>query len=379
MRAAGLIFSNIHDSGIPELTGVRTMASVPFGCRYRLIDFALSNLVNGGIDKVGIITHTNYRSLLEHIGSGADWDLERSGGGVRILPPFITAYENGSAPQVYSSRLEALMGGMNYIKNCGEEFMVMSDCDVICNIDIAGLLRAHEAAGADISVVTKKLEPGRLPPSRALLLRAGAGGIIEEAAEYSGESGMWEDYEVSLNIMVTRRVYLEGLVADAMAHGYNNFYRDIICRRLRDADFRIHTFGGYHAFVGSLEGYFACSMELLDHRVREALFGVEGRPIMTKILNSPPTRYGEGGEARGTLAADGCVIEGCVESSILFRGVRIGRGAVVRNSVLFDGVSVGDGARLDSMVVDKGVSIGGELSLSGCAAAPLYIPKGKKI
>ncbi|MBQ2757023.1 MAG: glucose-1-phosphate adenylyltransferase subunit GlgD, partial [Clostridia bacterium] len=137
MTAAGIIFSNIHDATVPELTGRRTMASIPFGGRYRLIDFALSNMVNSGISKVGVITHYNYQSLLDHIGNGKDWDLARRTGGIKILPPFITAYDNAAAGRVYSTRLEALMGVMNFIDRCTEDVLVLSDCDVICNVDIA--------------------------------------------------------------------------------------------------------------------------------------------------------------------------------------------------------------------------------------------------
>ena len=159
MNAAGLIFSNIHDTTIPELTRTRTMASVPFGCRYRLVDFALSNMVNAGITKVGIITHNNYKSLLEHLGSGRDWDLEREVGGIKILPPFITSYENAFSDRVYSSRLEALIAVMSFISECSEEHIVLSDCDVICNIDLAEVIDKHAMRGADITIVTKRISP----------------------------------------------------------------------------------------------------------------------------------------------------------------------------------------------------------------------------
>ena len=140
MTAAGLIFSNIHDISIPEMTAERTMASIPFGGRYRLVDFTLSNMVNSGIDKVGIITHNNYRSLMDHIGNGKDWDLARRSGGIMILPPFVTAYENPRANQLYTTRLEALMGVREYITHCDEDVIVLSDSDVVCNIDLSDVI-----------------------------------------------------------------------------------------------------------------------------------------------------------------------------------------------------------------------------------------------
>ena len=131
MAVAGLIFSNIHDSTIPELTSIRTMASVPFGCRYRLIDFSLSNMVNSGITKIGIIAHNNYQSLLDHIGTGKDWDLARRSGGIKILPPFITTYNGVGEAGLYNTRLEALMGVTGFIDRCNEDILVLSDCDGI--------------------------------------------------------------------------------------------------------------------------------------------------------------------------------------------------------------------------------------------------------
>lgn len=155
MSAVGIIFSNLHDKNIAELTRQRTMASVPFGCRYRLIDFTLSNMVNSGITHVGVITHYNYQSLMDHIGSGKDWDLARRSGGVQILPPYITAFSN-SANFLYNTRLEALKSINSFITNCKEDYVVLSDCDVICNIDLSAILETHVRSGADATFIVKR-------------------------------------------------------------------------------------------------------------------------------------------------------------------------------------------------------------------------------
>ena len=160
MKIAGLIFSNIHDQSIPEMTRMRTMASIPYGCRYRLIDFALSNMVNSGIKTVGVITHYNYQSLLDHIGTGKDWDLARRSGGIKILPPYVAAYENTAAGKLYSSRLEALMGAEHFIHRCNADYLVLSDCDVIMNIDLRDVVESHIRSGAFVTIVTKHFEAG---------------------------------------------------------------------------------------------------------------------------------------------------------------------------------------------------------------------------
>ena len=157
MSVVGIIFSNIHDKSIPELTRLRTMASVPFGCRYRLIDFTLSNMVNSGIKHVGIITHYNYQSLMDHLGSGIDWDLARRSGGIQILPPYITAFAN-TKNFLYTTRLEALKNIASFINECKEEYVVLSDCDVICNIDLNDVIEKHIESGADVTYVTKRVD-----------------------------------------------------------------------------------------------------------------------------------------------------------------------------------------------------------------------------
>ncbi|MBP5657738.1 MAG: glucose-1-phosphate adenylyltransferase subunit GlgD, partial [Clostridia bacterium] len=154
-NVVGLIFSNIHDKNVPELTKLRTMASVPFGCRYRLIDFTLSNMVHSGIEHVGVITHYNYQSLMDHLGSGKSWDLARRSGGIQILPPFITAFANPGA-SLYSTRLEALRNSISFISGCTEDYVVLSDCDVICNIDLGDMIDAHNASRADATMMIKK-------------------------------------------------------------------------------------------------------------------------------------------------------------------------------------------------------------------------------
>ena len=156
MKAVGIIFSNIHDNNVPELARIRTLGSIPFGGRYRLIDFPLSNMVNSGIDTVGIITKSNYQSLIDHVGSGKDWDLARKDGGVIILPPF----GDKENKKLYTSRLEALKGVTSFLFRADEEYVVMTDCDAVCRINFNDVIENHIRNRADISLVYKKLEKG---------------------------------------------------------------------------------------------------------------------------------------------------------------------------------------------------------------------------
>ncbi len=367
----GIIFSNIHDQNVSELTRKRTMASIPFGCRYRLIDFTLSNLVNSGITHVGVVTHYNYQSLMDHIGTGKDWDLARRNGGIKILPPYITAFE-GSQTGLYNTRLEAVKSMISFISGCTEEYVILSDCDVICNIDLSEMINEHIATNADITVAVKRMY---LTPAvkNMEVVESDPDGRITDISECGGIVSGYRD--VNLNIMVLRRKYLENIVMDASAHGYTSFTKDVMVRNLANCDFRIFRYDSYFATINSLTDYYMCSMDLLSSSARDSLFNVKNRPVYTKIRNSGPTVYEEGSKVKNSLIADGCVIYGTVENSILFRGVRVGKNTVVRNSILMQDTLVGENVDLNCVITDKDVVIRDGRTLSGHETKPFFIDK----
>ena len=376
MAVAGLIFSNIHNSSMPELTSVRTMASVPYGCRYRLVDFPLSNMVNSGITKIGIITHNNYQSLMDHIGMGKDWDLARRSGGIRILPPFISSYDSANGGKLYSTRLEALMGVTNFISKCSEEYMVLSDCDAICTIDLNQVLEDHIKKNADITIVTRKVsEKKDIPSDGATEMKCDENGFATEVSAYIDHD---RPAEISTNIMIVNRLFLLNAVNDASAHGYRHFYKDIIARRVKSARINCYHYEGIYLQITSLESYFRCSMQLLDPEVRGGLFD-ESNPIYTKLRNSAPTVYAEGSDVKNSYVADGCVIEGTVENSIIFRGVHVGKGTVVKNSILLQDTYTGDNVSLNCVITDKNVVIRNNRVLSGHESMPFFISKGAMV
>lgn len=378
MSAFGLIFSNIHDQNIPELTGRRTMASVPFGCRYRLIDFALSNMVNSGITTVGIITHNNYQSLLDHIGTGKDWDLARRSGGIKLLPPFVASYDNASATKLYTTRLEAMMGAMNFLTRRTEDYIVLSDCDSICNIDISDVIKRHKETGADITVVTTTVDADKCEIAQGnAVITSDENNRISDVVHYNRR--IHGIREISTNIIVATRQYLVSAVSNAISHGYTSFYSDIIDRNLLRANFFVYKYDGYFGQVTSLAGYYEKNMQLLDGAVRESLFAVQNRPVLTKVRNSPPTRYSGDAKVVNSLVADGCFIEGTVENSIIFRGVRVGKDTVVKNCILMQDTVVGRNAELNCVVTDKNVFIKDTRNLSGYCTHPFFIEKGTMI
>ncbi len=377
MSVQGIIFSNLHDKNIPELTLRRTMASVPYAGRYRLIDFALSNMVNSGITSVSVITHYNYQSLMDHIGAGKDWDLARRSGGIKILPPYMTAYANQSNA-LYNSRMEALKSVNYSVSRFTSDYVVLSDCDVICNVDLNDMINDHIENNADITIAVKRVLLNKDAASRNVIIDADPEGRIVDINPYPTNVTGYRD--IDLNILVINRDYLQSVVVDAIAHGYTSFNRDVIARNTSRRNFRIYKYDGYFANIGSLADYYSHSMELLGTpENRDEIFGIKTRPIYTKVRNSAPTRYAESSVVKNSLVADGCIIDGTVENSIIFRGVKISRGATVKNSILFQDTVIGENVFLNCVITDKNVVIRDGRILSGHETLPFFVEKNRLV
>ena len=374
MNAIGLIFSNIHDYVIPELTRRRAIASIPFGGRYRLIDFELSNMVNSDITKVGVITNYNYQSLMDHIGTGKDWDLARRSGGIKILPPFITTYDTAKIDLLSTSRLELLKGTVNFLERSKEEYVVMTDCDRICTLDYQKLLDRHMESRADITIVTHRKKVTAEGVGKEMLIDADLLGRIDDISEHTAADDGY--HNVSMNIFVLKRTYLLNIIRDAIAHGYKSFYHDIIAKNVMHSEFYIYIYDGFCATIDSLASFFATNMALLRPEVRKDLFEVPYHPVYTKVRSSAPTKYLDGAVIQNSLIADGCVIEGTVENSIIFRGVHIAHGTVVRNSILMQDTTVGKNVTLNCVITDKNTVIRDGRTLSGHETMPFFIDKG---
>lgn len=375
MTATGIIFSNVHDDNIPELTRGRTIASVPFGCRYRFIDFTLSNMVNSDIFNICVITSNNYLSLMDHIGSGKDWDLARRSGGIKMLPPNV-----GSGERAVSNgpltRLSSLKSVNYALERITDEYVVLADCDVICNLDFRDMISYHRRENADITFAVKTMTLTPQTCTRSVLFGADEDGRIRDVMMYPNH--FEGEAEVSLNLAVMRTDYLKKMVTDSLARDYTSMTHDVVMRNLGTSNFRVYRYDGYFATVSSLADYFRYSMDLLsDSEARRSLFETPNRPIYTKVRNSEPTYYSTESRVSDSLLADGCHIEGTVEHSILFRGVRVGKGSVVRNCILMQDTVVGENASLNCVITDKNVRLSDAVSLSAVASQPYYIPKNR--
>lgn len=363
---AGIIYSNMYDESLSEMTAMRTMGSVPFAGRYRLIDFVLSNMVNSGMKKVGVITKSNYQSLMDHLGSGKPWDLSRKTEGMFILPPFSSAGSGG----VYASRVEALRSVMSFIKRSAEEYVLFSDCNTVLNLSVDELMSFHLQKNADVTIVCNQ---GSCPNLESTMTFTADEEDRIRSVAISPEHGRPVYY--SANIILMKKSLIERLVSDAVSMNREDFERDLIqanVDKLRICGFRAR---GFVRTIDSMQSYFGANMDLLDPRNCAQLFSGE-RPIYTKVHDDMPAIYGLQSSVKNSLVADGCIIDGEVEDSVLFRGVRVERGAVVRNCILFQGSYVAAGSRLDYVVTDKGVAVTAGRTLSGAGNYPVYVGKG---
>lgn len=359
----GLVFSSAYDDNIREMTGIRTMGSIPFAGRYRLIDFVLSNMVNCGMSKVGVITKSNYQSLMDHLGSGKAWDLSRKAEGMTILPPF-----NLGTGGMYKSRIEALANVMDYISQSKKDYVVLSDCNAVCNIDYGKLLDFHEEKGADITVAYKK---GAVPATEdRMVFGFEADGKIKDVAISPVAEG---EADFSLNIIVISRVLLETLIKGAVSSNMTSFEKDIIQKNIGTYKIYGYEVEDYAKVIDSLQSYYDISMALVDGDYRK-LFSKE-RPVYTKVRDNMPTTYGLSSEANNSLVADGCIIKGKVENCILFRGVQIEEGAVVKNSILMQGAYIGANAKVNCAILDKKVVVKPGRELTGAPTYPIYVGK----
>ena len=374
-EALGIIFPNSYDSLVPDLVSERLMASIPFASRYRMCDFMISSMVHCGIDNISILVRKNYHSLLDHLGNGREWDLARKNGGLNIVPPFAQ-----KQIKVFSGRIEALESIRGYLMKQTEKYVILSDANMAVNFDFNTLLDAHIKSGADVTMVYRKQE---IPQS---LIRQSTDGMdLYYALGINGdrvskiyinpkESG---EMNFSLNIYVVERELLMRMVDEAYLHGDVYFVRDILEKKIDQMDVRGFCYDGYVAHIHDMNSYFEENMRLLKEENLNALFS--GNQIYTKIRDDNPTRYINGAKAKNVMVADGCVIEGEVENSVLFRGVKIGKGAKVKNCVLMQDTVIEDNVSVEYVITDKNVTISEGKSLTGNDTFQVYVAKGQVV
>ena len=364
----GIIFSYEKHNDLRELTANRTPSSVPFAGRYRIIDFILSSMVNAGITDVGVVLHGNYQSLLDHLGSGKDWDLSRKHGGLRLLPPFASGGTRGG----FRGKMEALAGVRSYLEGIRQSHVVLADSDLIINIPLQDVYQAHLASGADITAVCTSNVDSDCDVTFFRL--DGEGRVGEVLFPLRDRTGCYR----SLEIYVLSKQLLLDLVDECMSHDQTSFRGAVLQSKAKELHIQSYVWDGYAAQIRSVKEYYDRSLELLDPAIRREVFPAE-RPIHTKERNDASTYVDPAGVCCNCLVADGCTIEGTVENSILFRGVSVAKGAEVKGCILMQDTTVSRDAVLQNVIADKDVEVLQGRTLMGHATYPIVLAKGSKI
>ena len=362
-----LIYTGDTNPLMRELTLSRSVAAVPFGGRYRCIDFVLSNIVNSGIDNVGVIMQKNYHSLMDHLGSGKEWDLNRKHDGMFILPPFMTKDNAG----VFRGDIDAVHAVMTYIRRSTQKYVLFTGSHTIFNTTFEDMLKKHVDTGADITIMYN-IDPKFNPEDQNRDLRL----IMREDGRVTEME--WNPYRPRTNArscdaMIMEKKLLEYLIEEAYARGDSDFTRDILqrlCGTLKIYGWR------YDGYVARL--YFKCSMDMLNVSYARDLYNHD-HPVVTKVKDQVSAKYGPNADVCNSMLADGCNIDGAVSDSILFRGVTVAEGAKVTNSILLQGTSVGAGAVLDHVICDKDCVIRPGRSLVGYENFPIVLKKGATV
>ena len=370
MNVMGIIFAN--DTTIGELTSKRTMASLPFGGRYRQVDFHLSNMTCAGIRHIGIISRHNYQSLMNHIGSGEEWGLELGEGGLEFLTPYAM-----STTDNYRGKLENLYSAMDFLEYGPEdELVVMADSAILSNIDITKVLADHIKSGKDVTVVTKAGIANGTKQLDLAVKMDDKGQIVDMAVDYVAPS----DYLASMDIFVLSKSFLMYQVKEHIAHNLYHMDRDLVLGGWQKGAVSVNVYqhDGIAMFNESVEEYYRNTLALIDADVRHHMFG-GNHPVYTKVRDRVPTYYGEYCEIENCIIADGCFLEGEVEDSVLFRQVTIGEGAEVENCVIMNDAVVGEGAKVKYAILDKNVTVRPGTELIGTKNNPIIINRGETV
>ena len=370
MRVMGLIFTN--DGSLGELTDKRTMASIPFGGRYRHVDFALSNLSCAGIRRVGIVSRFNYQSLMNHIGDGEEWGLELQEGGLEFLTPYAMSTSHN-----YRGKLESLSSAMDFLEfGSDDDLVVMIDSAVLSNIDLNQVISSHLNSGKDLTVVTKAgVADGERVLDLALKLDE-KGEVADMVVDYAAP----ENYLASIDMFVISKRFLIKQVEELIARNQFHMDRDLVLGgwQAGKVSINVFPFDGTVMYNETISDYCANSLSLTKKEVRSDLFG-GNHPIYTKVRDRVPSYYGENCEIENCIVADGCILEGEAEDSVLFRQVTICKGAEVEHCVVMNDAVIGEGAQVEYAILDKNVTVRPGAKLVGTMKNPVIVKRGETV
>ena len=348
MKAIGIILAGGNNKMMKELSNKRAIAAMPVAGSYRSIDFALSNMSNSKIQKVAVITQYNARSLNEHLSSSKWWDFGRKQGGLFVFTPTITA----DSSYWYRGTADSLYQNLQFLKSSHEPYVVIASGDGIYKLDYGKVLEYHIEKKADITMVVKKLED-RSEINRFGVVSMTEEGRVTEIDEKPLETNL---STVSTGIYIIRRRLLIELIEKAAEEDRHDFVRDILVRYKNLKKIYAYKIDTYWSNISTVNSYYKTKMDFLKKDVRNYFFK-QYPDIYTKVEDLPPAKYNFGAEVRNSLVSSGCIVNGCVENSVLFKKIYIGNNSVVKNCIILNDAYIGDNSYLENCIVESGSKI----------------------
>ncbi|HIW21510.1 MAG TPA: glucose-1-phosphate adenylyltransferase subunit GlgD [Candidatus Dorea intestinavium] len=344
MRALGIILAGGNNNKIKALTTKRATSAMPIAGSYRAIDFALSNMTNSHIQKVAVLTQYNSRSLNEHLNSSKWWDFGRKHGGLFVFTPTVTA-DNG---YWYRGTADAIYQNLDFLKQSHEPYVVITSGDGVYKLDYNKILEYHIAKKADITVVCKELD------SKEEATRFGVVHMDEhmQITDFEEKPMVANSKTISIGVYVIRRRQLIDLIEHSAEEGRYDFVTDILVRYKNLKRIYGYKMKDYWNNISTVDAYFQTNMDFLNREVREHFFKKQPE-IHSKVSDLPPAKYNPKANVKNSLVASGCIINGTVENSILFKKVFIGNNCVIKNSIILNDVYLGDNIYIENCIIES--------------------------
>jgi glucose-1-phosphate adenylyltransferase len=368
MKTIGLISANYQGSRFGELTENRSLASLPYGGRYRLIDFALSNMCNSGITTVGIIAPYNSGSLIDHIGEGSPWSLGRKSGGLFIMPGSVYGVQNPGSRFL----IRDLLANRDFFVKDDADYVIVTGSSDVYNMDYQPLIKYHQASGKPLTMVYKKVPKGE--KYTGFFIEQDEDGKVQ-SINTSGSG--WSNYFMDCFI-ADRKFMIEFLQWFKVLEHKDMF--EVVADNLELLDVGTFEFRGYLGKINTATDLLRVNQDMCDYDIRNEVFCNPERTIYTKTQDEAPAFFLPGSDVRNSIVSAGCRIEGRVENSIIFRSVNIAKGAVVRNSVVMMHGDIGANAVIDNVICDKYVTINEGVKIyGGDEEVPIIIGKSSNL
>lgn len=369
----GIINLNKKGDNLKKLSDSRVVASIPIGGRYRIIDFTLSNMVNAGMKNIGIFSDQKYRSLTDHLGNGSHWDLSAKNDGLFVFSPENTKEQ--ICRQIKKGDIYNIFSNIDYIEKSKQEYVFIAPSNMVCNMDFKKALSYHKSSKNNITIIYKNVDNAHEDFLGTSMLN------IKDRNQVSGMGinlGREKEVNISMDMYIMRKKLLIDMLYEAVSNGEYTHIEDCINECINKLKVGSYEYKGYLKCINSTSTYFQANKDLLDVGIANELFYAD-RKIFTKEKNEPPTLYTETSNVKNSFVATGCVIEGEVKDSIIFRKVHVKKGAIIKNSIIMQGGTVEEHVNLDNVILDKNTFISKGKELKGDIKLPLVVEKNVSI